>query len=290
MNKTSPQHECSRRWITLYARHEIASINRACALARAAIHTGMGACQPGVSTAQVADIIHAFLVQAGGRAAFVDYTPTDTPAHTPFPAAACISVNEDLIHAPPSDRRLVPGDLVSIDVGVELDGFFGDVAETRIVAPEAEKAKEHESSTLHARLRIAARATVAAAIRACRPGVQWSTVARAAREKARAHGCRILPGYCGHGIGKKLHEPPHVIFEIEPGENDDFLLVPGMVLTIEPIVLASKSNAVLAADTWTVRSRDGSPGCHVEHMVAVMRDGVRLLGAGKQSFLSRGGL
>ncbi len=273
-------------WVRLKSQRDMASLDRAAAMTWAALRRGVRACQPGVCTQDVADRIAQAIAQLGVRAAFKQYQPSS--AAVPFSDVACVSVNEALIHGLPNDTKLHPGDLVSIDVGVEIDGFYGDLAETIVVPGEG--GRDDAQRAEHVMLRKAARATVAACIKAMNPGVRWSIPAAVARATAEQFGARILPGYCGHGIGRTLHEPPRVVFETLTGQPEDFVLLPGMVLTIEPIVVRTPSSVVVGADHWTVRTRDGASGCHVERMVAITRSGVRMLGSGWQHFLSGEGL
>lgn len=276
----------THNWVQLKSQRDIASLDRAAAMTWAAMSCAARSCLPGVSTQEVASCIARVIDQLGARAAFKHYQPAS--AAVPFSDVACVSVNEALIHALPSERTLRAGDLVSIDVGVEIDGFFGDLAQT-VVVP-GEDGVEDALRAEHVILRESARATVAACVRAMKPGVRWSLVAAEARATAARYGTRIVPGYCGHGIGRSLHEPPRVLFETLDGQAEDFVLLPGMVLTIEPIVVRTLSHVVVGADHWTVRTRDGASGCHVERMVAITRSGVCMLGAGWQHFLPGRGL
>ena len=222
---------------------------------------------PGVCTAELGEIVRRAIARCGGRAVFDGYTPAG--ARSPFPGPACICVNEQALHTPPGSRVLCAGDIVTVDVGVELDGWHGDVAETFIVPG---------GSAASCSLLRACRATVAAGVRACGPGVRWSKVARAVRTAAARHGLAILGEYAGHGIGRRLHEPPRVGYAVRPGEPGDFLLLPGMVFTIEPVLVAPPGGVVIGPDGWTVSTADGSFACHVERMIHITRTGTSILG------------
>ncbi len=222
---------------------------------------------PGVRTAELGEIVRRVIVQHGGRPAFEGYAPTGSSS--PFPGTACICVNEQALHAPPGSRVLCAGDIVTVDVGVELDGWFGDVAETFIVPG---------GSDANWSLLRACRATVAAAVRSCGPGVRWSKVARAVRASAARYDMTTLAEYSGHGIGRRLHEPPRAGYAVRPGDADDFLLLPGMVFTIEPVLVAPPGGVVIGPDGWTVSTADSSPAAHVERMVHITRTGVSILG------------
>ncbi len=212
-------------------------------------------------------------------ALFEGYHPP--AAASAFPGPACISVNDQAVHAPPGDRILRAGDLVTVDVGATLDGWCGDVAEG-LVLPGGDDG--------HEPLLRACRRAVAAGVRACGPGVQWSAVARAIRAAAAAEDCVVLPGFSGHGVGQRLHEPPRAGYRTAAGDRADFTLLPGMVLTIEPIVSRPPGGVVDDADGWTVRTADGTAACHVERMVAVTRHGARVLGLPGRCFRAADGL
>lgn len=254
-------------WVALRSRRDIAGLNRAARLAWTAVRAGIGVGRAGLTTAEVEGAVREAILAGGGRPAFDGYRPPG--ARTAFTGAACISVNDEAVHARPGGRVLQPGDLVTIDAGVELDGWFGDVAESVVLRggdPHAE------------RLLRGCRRAVGAGVRACGPGVWWSIVARAVRAAAAVEGFMVLPGFAGHGVGRSLHEAPRAGYGARAGDRGDFTLMPGMVLTVEPIVVAPPGSVEHAADGWTVRTSDGSPACHVERMVAITRRGSRVLG------------
>lgn len=244
-------------------------ISRAASIAHAAVRRGFASACAGATTEDCNLEVEREIEAHGARPAFKGYWPPRAPG--PFPAAACICINEEVVHAPPSKRPLSAGDLLTIDVGVEAEGWFGDVADTFVVGPAA---ADHPAVVL----RGALRAVVAGVVKACRAGGVWSDVTRAAQRVADERGVALLPRYSGHGIGRRLHEPPRAAFGIERGGDDDFRLWPGMVLTIEPIVVPRRTGVVTLADGWTVRTRDGSLACHAERVVAITRRGPRILG------------
>ncbi len=218
-------------------------------------------------TAELGEIVRRALALHGGRAAFEGYSPAGSSS--PFPGTACVCVNEQALHAPPGSRVLCAGDIVTVDVGVELDGWYGDVAETFVVPGGDGGACP---------MLRACRAVVAAAVRACGPGVRWSAVARAVRSSAARYDLTVLAEYTGHGIGRRLHEPPRAGYAVRPGDADDFLLLPGMVLTIEPVLVSPPGGVLVGQDGWTVRTADGSWACHVERMIHITRTGASILG------------
>lgn len=249
---------------------DIRALDRAAALAWASVRRGLCALRPGVSTREVGELVRAAILGGGGRPAFEGYAAGSAP---PFPGPACVSVNEECVHTPPGERVLAPGDLVTIDAGVELDGWYGDVADSAVV-PGGDGA----SATTHAHLVAASRRAVASGVRACRAGARWHEVARAVRASAAGDGLTVAQGFTGHGVGRALHEPPRAGYRTKPGDAGDFVLLPGMVLTIEPVVLAPPGATERGPDAWTVRTADGSPACHAERMAAVTRRGPRILG------------
>lgn len=252
--------------VELRSARDIQALDRAAAAARAAARRAVLACREGLTTAALAEIARREILSAGANPAFEGYRPSGAPS--PFPAAACVSVNEQALHAPPGERRLRPGDLVTVDVGVELEGWLGDYAESVVVPGPAEPVE----------LLRAAQRAAAVAIRACRPGVWWSAVARAVRASLASEGWMALPGYAGHGIGRALHEQPRAAYDARPGDSGDFVLLPGMVFTIEPVVVSPPGAVRIEPDGWTVRTADGSSACHLERTVAITRAGARVLG------------
>ena len=258
-------HEAT--WLELRSPRDVRMIDRAARVAWLAARQALRASRPGMTTTELDGIVRRTIESWGGRPAFEQYVVPD--ASTPFPGAACISVNEQAVHTPPGGRVLVGGDLLTVDVGVVLDGWCGDVAESSIV--------HRGDSTSEALLR-ACRAAVAAGVRACGPGVRWSAVARAVRHRAARDDLTVVSGLTGHGIGRRLHEPPTAGYTTRPGDADDFLLLPGMVLTIEPVLAALPGAVRLASDGWTIATADGSRACHVERMVHITRVGRSVLG------------
>ena len=255
----------------LRSSRDIVALDRAAALAWTAVRRGLCSAQPGTTTAAVGELVRRAIVDAGGAPAFEGYIPPSSA--TPFPGAACISVNEECVHAPPGPRVLEPGDLVTIDAGVDLDGWFGDVADS-VVVPGA----EDDRASAHTALLHASRCALAAGVRACRPGARWHEVARAVRAAAALHDLTPLAGLAGHGVGRALHEPPRAGYQTRPGDAGDFVLLPGMVLTVEPVLVHPPGASRQAPDGLTVRTADGSTACHAERMVAVTRRGPRILG------------
>jgi methionyl aminopeptidase len=186
-----------------------------------------------------------------------------------YPATICASVNEEVIHGIPSGRRILnEGDVISIDVGASLDGYFGDSAVTLAVGQVSEEA---------AMLLRVTDESLYKAIEAVKPGGRISDIGHAVQKHVEAYGFSVVREFVGHGIGQKMHEEPQVPNYGEPGRGPR--LTEGMVLAIEPMVNAGKPAVKVLADGWTAVTRDGSLSAHFEHTVAVTADGPWVLTA-----------
>jgi methionyl aminopeptidase len=206
---------------------------------------------PGVSTAELDEIAERRIRQAGGTPAFKGYHG--------YPATICASINDEVIHGIPSGRRvLAEGDVISIDVGAALDGYYGDSAVTLPVGPVSEQA-----ATL---LRVTEE-SLYKAIEQARPGRRVSDIGHAVQRHVEAFGFSVVREFVGHGIGVRMHEEPQVPNYGEPGHGPR--LAEGMVLAIEPMVNAGKPAVKVLADGWTAVTRDTSLSAHFEHTVAV---------------------
>jgi methionyl aminopeptidase len=216
---------------------------------------------PGVSTAELDEIAERRIRQAGATPAFKGYHG--------YPATICASINDEVIHGIPSGRRvLAAGDIISIDVGAALDGYYGDSAVTLPVGQVSEQA-----ATL---LRVTEE-SLYKAIEQARPGKRVSDIGHAVQRHVEAFGFSVVREFVGHGIGVRMHEEPQVPNYGEPGHGPR--LAEGMVLAIEPMVNAGKPAVKVLADGWTAVTRDGSLSAHFEHTVAVTQDGHEVLTA-----------
>jgi methionyl aminopeptidase len=206
---------------------------------------------PGVTTADLDALAEKLIAAAGATPAFKGYHG--------YPASICASINDEVIHGIPSGRRLLqPGDIVSIDVGASLDGYFGDSALTVPVGPVSE-----EAATL---LRVTEEALYKA-IERVRPGSRVSDIGHVVQRHVEAYGFSVVREFVGHGIGQKMHEEPQVPNYGDPGRGPR--LAEGMVLAIEPMVNAGKPAVKVLGDGWTAVTRDSSLSAHFEHTVAV---------------------
>jgi methionyl aminopeptidase len=180
--------------------------------------------------------------------------------------ATCISVNEEVVHGIPSERRLKEGDLVSVDVGVRYDGYCGDAAATFAVGTISKKAQ---------RLLRAGKVALQAGIRQARAGNHLGDISYAIQRVAESNGFSVVRDLYGHGLGRDLHEDPLVPNFGKPGEGPE--LKPGMVLAIEPMINAGSWRVKTLPDGWTVVTEDGSLSCHFEHTVLITEKGPEVL-------------
>ena len=216
---------------------------------------------PGVSTMHLDRLAERFIRDAGGEPAFKGYRG--------FPASICASINEEVVHGIPSPtRKLVEGDIVSLDVGVKLDGFYGDAAVTVPVGRISES---------RARLLQVTRESLDRAISQVRVGGRLSDIGHAVQTWVEMHGFSVVREFVGHGIGEKLHEEPQIPNYGQPGRGPR--LEVGMVLAIEPMVAQGRPETKVLADGWTAVTKDGSAAAHFEHTVAVSADGPLVLTA-----------
>jgi methionyl aminopeptidase len=229
---------------------QLEGLRRACALAARVLAAVRDAVAPGISTAELDDLAAGIIRAAGGRSApIVTYD---------FPGAICISVAEEVVHGIPGPRRLRAGDLVKLDVAVELDGYFGDTAST-VAVPPVRAADE--------RLIAAARAALARGMRAATAGATVSEVGATVERITEARGFSVLRALTGHGIGHRLHEWPTVPNFDDPERRDR--LHEGLVLTVEPMITAGTRDVHGTGDGWTMVTANGAPAAHEEHTIVV---------------------
>jgi methionyl aminopeptidase len=216
---------------------------------------------PGVTGSQLDREAEQFVKDHGALPAFKGYRG--------YPATLCASVNEEVVHGIPSaGRALRPGDIVSLDIGVKLDGFYGDSAVTVAVGevPDA----------THQLLRVTNEA-LERGIRQAQVGGRLSDIGHAIQGWVESHGFSVVREFVGHGIGEKLHEEPQIPNYGQPGRGPK--LAEGMVLAIEPMVAMGRPETRVLADGWTAVTRDGSLAAHFEHTVAVTANGPLVLTA-----------
>ncbi|MFC8571175.1 type I methionyl aminopeptidase [Streptomyces sp. NPDC057245] len=219
----------------------------------------------GVSLLELDAVAHGVLREAGAGSPFLGYRPSFAP--TPFPGVICASVNDAIVHGIPDGYRLRDGDLLSVDCGALLDGWAGDSALSFVVGTP-----RPADVTLIETAERALDAGIAAAV----VGNRIGDIAHAIGTVCRAGGYGIMEDFGGHGIGRHMHEDPGVPNEGRPGRG--LPLRHGMVVAIEPMLIAGgRDDYHAAADGWTLRSNDGTRAAHVEHTVAITKDGPRVL-------------
>jgi methionyl aminopeptidase len=212
----------------------------------------------GVTTEDIDRAAEAMVRQAGAVPAFKGYHG--------YPATVCASVNEQVVHGIPSRRPLEAGDIVSIDMGAVLDGFFGDSAVTVPVGSIGAAAQELLQVTEEA---------LFCGIEVVRPGARVSDIGAAVQQRVESAGFSVVREFVGHGIGTSLHEEPQIANYGPAGKGPR--LAEGMVLAIEPMVNAGRPDVQVLADGWTAVSKDRSLSAHFEHTVVVTRDGCEIL-------------
>jgi methionyl aminopeptidase len=240
---------------------QIALLRAAGRVARLALEAACEATRPGARTSEI-DAVAEQVIRAHGA------TP-EFKGYYDYPAATCISVNDEVVHGIPGDRVIGEGDLVSIDVGARLDGYVGDNAATVLVGEVSETARRLSDTT---------RECLERAIAQCRPGRRLSEVGRAIQAHAESRGFSIVRDYAGHGIGQRMHEDPQVLNYTDGApQKTDLVLRPGLCIAIEPMVNAGGPDVRILEDRWTVVTSDGLLSAHWEDVVAVTEDGPKIL-------------
>jgi methionyl aminopeptidase len=252
---------------TLKSRAEIALMDEANRIIRGILADLRSFVRPGITTLDVDRLAEERIRAAGGVPAFKGY-PHPSGGRD-FPGTICASLNDEVVHGVPSASTVLrEGDILSVDLGIRREGYFGDAAATYPVGqitPEA------------ARLLTVTQEALMCAVAAAKPGNRVSDIGYAVQTHVETHGFSVVREFVGHGIGSNLHEEPQIPNFGEPGRG--MRLSPGMVLAIEPMVNAGRPEVMLsAADGWTARTRDGSLSAHFELSVAVTEDGPKVLG------------
>jgi methionyl aminopeptidase len=214
--------------------------------------------RPGVTTAEIDKTAERFIRSQGAEPAFKGYRG--------FPGSICASPNSMVVHGIPGPYRLSRGDILSIDIGVVLDGWVADAAITHPIGNVTPIAKRLLTST---------RAALFDAVEQCRPGNRLGDVSHAVQARVEADGFAVIRSLVGHGIGRQMHEDPQIPNFGDPGTGPE--LEEGMVLAIEPMVNTGSHDVRMGSDNWAVYSQDGSLAAHFEHTVAVTAEGPRIL-------------
>jgi methionyl aminopeptidase len=214
--------------------------------------------RPGVTTQELDELAEEYIRSQGGVPTFLGYKG--------FPASLCLSPNDMVVHGIPGPYKLEEGDILSVDVGVTLDGFVADAAYTHPVGEVSDEAK---------RLLEIGQAALAAGVAQARPGNRLSDISHAVQSVTEAAGFSVIRSLVGHGVGRSMHEDPQIPNFGAPGRGP--LLQPGMTLAIEPMINAGGPDVYLHDDHWSISTEDGSLSCHFEHTVAVTESGPRIL-------------
>jgi len=246
--------------IVLKSHQEIALMRKAGIIVAETLDRLQKEIVPGATTAHLDLVARKCIKEFDARPAFLGYQG--------FPASICASINEEVVHGIPGIRRLREGDIISIDVGVQYKGYFGDSARTFAVG---------EVSPLARRLIEVTRGALYCSLEKARPGNRLYDISFAIQDHAESRGFFVVRNYVGHGIGSNMHEEPQVPNFGTPGRGS--LLEPGMVLAVEPMVNVGTWEVETLSDEWTVVTKDRSLSAHFEHTVAIMEDGPEILTA-----------
>lgn len=245
--------------IVLKTTRELGLMKEACVIAAGALKAAGAAVEPGISTEEIDRIAHNFIVKNGAIPTFKGYNG--------YPAATCISINDEVIHGIPNKKRIIKaGDIVSIDVGATFNGYVGDNAATFAagdISPEAQRLCDTTRESLYEGIRMA--------VAGGRIGDIGSTIQRYCEER----GFSVVREFTGHGVGKQMHEDPSVPNFGTPGRG--VRLLPGMTIAIEPMINQGGAGIRQLPDGWTIKTKDGALSAHFEHTVAITSNGPVIL-------------
>lgn len=244
--------------ISIKNKRELQAMKEACVISARALKLAGEAVQPGVTTAEIDREVRRYIESQGAKPSFLGYGG--------FPASACISVNNVVIHGIPDKRVIKEGDIVSVDVGAFLNGFHGDNAATFAagkVSPEAQA------------LMDATRESLYEGIKAAQAGNRVGDIGAAVQRYVEVRGYSVVRQFVGHGVGASLHEDPSVPNFGTPGRGPR--LLPGMTIAIEPMINAGVSEVKILNDGWTTVTADGKLSAHFEHSIAITPDGPVIL-------------
>ena len=245
--------------IVLKTNRELALMREACIISAGALKLAGEAVQPGVTTAEIDKIAYDYIKKCGAEPNFLNYNG--------YPATACISINDEVIHGIPSKERVIKeGDIVSIDLGARLNGFNGDNAATFAAGAISSEAK---------RLCDTTRESLYVGIQKAVAGGRVGDIGAAIAKHCEDRGFSVVREFIGHGIGKELHEEPSVPNYGTPGRG--VRLLPGMTIAIEPMINMGAAGVKTLPDGSTVKTRDGKLSAHFEHTVAITPSGPKIL-------------
>lgn len=245
--------------VVLKTSRELGIMKEACRISAGALQTVGKAVEPGITTAELDKLAEDYIKSQGAVPNFKNYHG--------YPATACISINNEVIHGIPSKtRKICAGDIVSVDLGAKFNGYHGDNAATFACGDVSAEAKRLMDTTKDA---------LYAGIKAARAGSRIGDISNAIQQIVEAAGFSVVRQYVGHGVGTELHEAPEVPNFGTAGRG--IRLLPGMTLAIEPMVNVGSHNVKVLPDGWTVKTLDGSLSAHFEHTVAITADGPKIM-------------
>lgn len=221
--------------------------------------------EPGVTTEAIDAEVEKFILANNATPLF-----KGVPGEVPFPATCCMSTNEEVVHGIPSARKLEEGDIISIDIGLRLNGWCSDCACTHAIGEINEEKRQLMDATEEC-LRIA--------IRELKPGVKWSKIAKKMAKHARGAGFSVVESLVGHGIGEGMWEAPQVPNYFNK-TLEDFRIKQGLVIAVEPMINAGVKEVETLSDHWTIVTTDRKPSAHFEHTIAVTAAGAKVLTCG----------
>ena len=219
--------------------------------------------RPGVTTGELNEFAAEELNRRGLNSPFLNYSPGGLP---PYPGVICASVNDEIVHGIPGSRELEEGDILSLDFGVESQGFHGDSAVTIAVGPISEDAQKLLDTT---------RESLYQGVGEMVPGKRLSDIGAAVQKRAEKDGYSVVRQFVGHGIGRQMHEPPQVPNYGSPGRGQR--LKQGMVLAVEPMINVGSEEVRILDDGWTAVTVDGELSAHFEHTIAITDEGPEVL-------------
>ena len=245
--------------VVLKTSRELGIMKEACRISAGALQTVGNAVEPGVTTAELDALAEKYIRSQGGVPNFKNYHG--------YPATACISINNEVIHGIPSAKRVLKaGDIVSVDLGAKFNGYHGDNAATFACGDVSDEAKRLMQTTKDA---------LYEGIKAATAGSRIGDISSAVQRTVEAAGFSVVRQYVGHGIGTQLHEAPEVPNFGTAGRG--IRLLPGMTLAIEPMVNAGGFDVKVLPDGWTVLTKDGSLSAHFEHTIVITPDGPKIM-------------
>lgn len=244
--------------IILKTGQEIAKMRRSGEIVASVLKRIGEVARPGVATSHLDKIARRMMKESGGEPSFLGYKG--------FPASICTSINEVVVHGIPGDRKLSSGDILSVDVGVKLDGYHADAATTFVIGDVPDSAKKLIDVTKDAFF---------AGLDQARTGNRLGDISWAIQNYVESHNFSVVKVFVGHGIGTQMHEEPEIPNYGRP--NSGPLLKEGMVLAIEPMVNEKKAEIEILEDGWTAVTVDGGLSAHYEHTIAITDEGARIL-------------